>query len=131
MTQLHSDPRLTRLFSVGSHHRNLSIIFIIHNLFHQGKEMRNLSLNSHYIMLFKNPRDSLQISTLARQMYPGKSQFLIEAFQHATKQSYGYVLLDLKPTTPETLRVRTDILPSQVPVVYVHKDASIPKIVSV
>ena len=70
MTKLHSDERLKRLFSVGSHHKNLSVIFIIHNLFHQGKEMRNLSLNSHYIVLFKNPPDKLQISTLVRQMYP-------------------------------------------------------------
>ena len=122
MTECHSDPRLTRMFSVGSHHRNLSIIFIIHNLFHQGKEMRNLSLNSHYIFLFKNPRDSMQISTLARQMYPNKSQFLVDAYQNATKHSYGYLVLDLKPTTPDTLRVRTQILPNDLQVVYVNKD---------
>ena len=75
MTQLHSDERLTRLFTVGSHHRNLSVIFIVQNLFHQGREMRNLSLNSHYIILFKNPRDRFQVSVLARQMYPGNSKF--------------------------------------------------------
>ena len=78
MTKAHSDDRLTRLFSVGSHHRNLSIIFIVHNLFHHGREMRTMSLNSHYLVLFKNPRDSLQITTLARQMYPGQSKFLLE-----------------------------------------------------
>ena len=53
MTQCHSDERMTRLFSVGSSHKNLSVIFIVHNLFHQGKEMRNISLNTHYIILFK------------------------------------------------------------------------------
>ena len=124
MTQCHSDQRLTRMFSVGSHHRNLSIIFIIHNLFHQGKEMRNLSLNSHYIILFKNPRDSLQIMTLAHQMYPGRSKFLIEAYRDATKSSYGYLFLDLKPTTSEMLRVRTQILPADLQIVYIHKDDS-------
>lgn len=127
MTECHSDPRLTRMFSVGSHHRNLSIIFIIHNLFHQGKEMRNLSLNSHYILLFKNPRDSMQISILARQMYPRKSHFLVEAFQNATKHSFGYLLLDLKPTTPDKLRVRTQILPHDQHIVYVHKDEVLEK----
>lgn len=122
MTQCHSDERLTRLFSVGSHHRNLSVIFIIHNLFHYGKEMRTVSLNSHYIILFKNPRDRLQISTLARQMYPGQSQFLIEAFQNATQEAYGYLLIDLKPTTNELHRIRTGILPNDTPIVYVQKD---------
>ena len=126
MTQCHSDERLTRLFSVGSHHRNLSIIFIIHNLFHYGKEMRTVSLNSHYIILFKNPRDRLQISTLARQMYPGQSQFLIEAFQDATKEAYGYLAIDLKPTTADKLRIRTGILPSDRQLVYVHKDEAEP-----
>ena len=126
MTQCHSDERLTRLFSVGSHHKNLSIIFIIHNLFHYGKEMRTVSLNSHYIVLFKNPRDRLQISTLARQMYPGQSQFLVEAFQDATKEAYGYLIIDLKPTTADKLRIRTGILPSDRQLVYVHKDDAEP-----
>ena len=126
MTQCHSDERLTRLFSVGSHHKNLSIIFIIHNLFHYGKEMRTVSLNSHYIILFKNPRDRLQISTLARQMYPGQSQFLVEAFQDATQEAYGYLIIDLKPTTPDKLRIRTGILPSDRQLVYVHKDEAEP-----
>ena len=42
MIQGSSDPRIARLFSVGSSHRNLSIIFIVHNLFDKGKEMRTL-----------------------------------------------------------------------------------------
>ena len=114
MTQAHSDQRLTKLFCVGSHHRNLSVIFIVHNLFHQGKEMRNLSLNSHYIILFKNPRDKLQISTLARQMYPGNFKFITEAYADATKQAYGYLVFDLKPETEERLRIRTGILPTDI-----------------
>ena len=131
MTQCHSDERLTRLFSVGSHHKNLSIIFIIHNLFHYGKEMRTVSLNSHYIILFKNPRDRLQISTLARQMYPGQSQFLVEAFQDATKEAYGYIIIDLKPTTIDKLRIRSGILPTDRQLVYVHKDEAQPTSFSV
>ena len=131
MTQCHSDERLTRLFSVGSHHKNLSIIFIIHNLFHYGKEMRTVSLNSHYIILFKNPRDRLQIATLARQMYPGQSQFLIEAFHDATKEAYGYLAIDLKPTTADKLRIRTGILPGDRQLVYVHKDEAEPTTFSI
>lgn len=125
MTKCHSDERLTRLFSVGSSHMNLSIIFIIHNIFHQGKEMRNISLNSHYIILFKNPRDSLQISTLARQMYPGNSKFLIEAYQDATSKPHGYLLIDCKPKTEDNLRVRTGILPKDIHYVYIPRAVQI------
>lgn len=118
MTQCHSDERMTRLFSVGSHHLNLSIIFIVHNLFHQGREMRNMSLNSHYIILFKNPRDNQQIATLARQMKPGKWRHVVEAFEDATSEAHGYLLLDMKPTTPEQIRLRTKILPNTPTIVY-------------
>ena len=121
MTQLHSDERLTRLFTVGSHHRNLSVIFIVQNLFHQGREMRNLSLNSHYIILFKNPRDRYQVSVLARQMYPGNSKFVEEAYNDLTRGAYGYLFLDLKPNTQEEFRIRTGILPSDVEHVYMPK----------
>ena len=127
MTRFQNDDRLTRLFSVGSHHRNLSIIFIVHNLFSQGKEMRTLSLNTHYIVLFKNPRDQLQISVLARQMYANNARFLMEAYHDATKDAYGYLLIDLKPTTEEALRVRTGILPNDLQLVYVqnHEEDSV------
>ena len=81
--------------------------------------MRNLSLNSHFIILFKNPRDKLQISTLARQMYPGNFKFITEAYADATKQAYGYLVFDLKPETEERLRIRTGILPTDIPLVYI------------
>ena len=68
MAQSSKDKRIADLFTKGSHHRNLSIIYIVQNIFHQGKEMRNISLNAHYIVLFKSPRDKQQISMLTRQV---------------------------------------------------------------
>lgn len=124
MTKCHSDERLTRLFSVGSHHKNLSIIFIVHNIFHQGKEMRNISLNTHYIVLFKNPRDNQQISTLARQIYPNAWRFLVEVFRDATSMPHGYLLLDFKHTTPDTLRIRTGLFPDATQYVYTKENVS-------
>jgi hypothetical protein len=44
-----------------------------------------MNLNTHYLVLFKNPRDANQVATLARQMYPSKSKFVLEAFEDATK----------------------------------------------
>lgn len=120
MLQATSDPRITKLFSVNRSHKGLSTICIVHNLFDQGTQMRTISLNTQYIIVFKNPRDNQQIATLARQMYPRKSHFLIEAFQDATKDPFGYLLIDLKPTTPEFLRIRTSI--TSTPIVYIHKD---------
>ena len=38
------DKKTVNLFTTGSHHRNLSIIYIVQNLFHQEKSSRSISL---------------------------------------------------------------------------------------
>lgn len=105
------DKTVSNLFTKLSHHRNVSVIFMTQNLFHKNKHIRTMNLNTHYIVLFKNPRDVGQVATLARQMYPGKSNFLIESYQDATKEPRGYLLIDLKQETDEQFRIRTKIFP--------------------
>lgn len=109
MDTLGSSSNFCQLFTRGSHHRNLSIIFIVQNLFHRGKEMRTIHLNSQYLVLYKNPRDKSQVMHLARQMFPGKTKAFQEIFQDATAPAYGYLLIDLRPQACERLRLRTGI----------------------
>lgn len=80
------------LFTVGSHHFSWSIFNLIQNIFHQSKGSRDMSLNSHYIVFFKNPRDRLQIAHFGRQMYPEDSKFVAEAYADATKRPHGYLV---------------------------------------
>jgi len=88
------DKRIFNLFTRGSHHRNLSVIYIVQNLFHQGKGTRSISLNSHYLVLFKNPRDKLKILTLAMLMYPGHTDFFVKRYEEAVRSPFGYLLVD-------------------------------------
>ena len=84
------------------------------NLFHQGKGNRSITpLNSHYLVLFKNPRDKLQILTLAKQMYPSETAWFIKEYEEAVRRPYGYLFVDLRPTTPERCRLRTNVLPGE------------------
>ena len=121
MSETGGDKKVTNLFTKGSHHRNLSVILLLQNLFYNGKESRTISLNAHYIVLFKNPRDNTIVTSLAKQMYPGKVKFLQEAFRDAMKLPYHYLFLDLKPYTNEKFRVRTCIMPSETQYAYVNK----------
>ena len=121
MQELSSDQRITNLFTKGCHHRNLSVIFILQNIFHRGKELRDMSLNCHYLVMFKSPRDSSQVSHLAKQMFPGHVKYMQEAFQDATKRPYGYLLCDLKPETPTDFRLRTNIFPGETQLASVRK----------
>lgn len=104
-----SGKTITNLYTKGSHHRNLSVIFITQNLFHQG--LREVSLNSNYIVVFKNPRDKAQIRYFARQICPEDPLYVQEAWLDATSKPFGYLLFDLKQTTPDNCRLRTNIFP--------------------
>jgi len=111
MRESSSSEVIVDLFTKGSHHKNLSVILISQNLFHQGRGQRDISLNANYIVVFKNPRDRAQIRHLARQVYPDDPKFLEEAYYDATSRPHGYLLLDLKQSTPDKYRFRTCIFP--------------------
>lgn len=114
---------ISQIFTKHGHHRNISIILITQNVFQKGPHMRNCQLNSHYQVLFKNPRDKTQIHCLVRQMYPkGQSKFLVDAFVDATSVPYGSLLVDLKSDTDDLIRVRTNIFPDENTYVYLTKE---------
>ena len=50
--------------ATAGRHRGLNTIYIKHNLFHQSKLGRDVELQDTHIVLFKTPRDVLQINTL-------------------------------------------------------------------
>ena len=110
---------VSNIFTKISHHRNLSVIFLTQNLFF--KSQRTMNLNTQYLVLFKNPRDALQVATLGRQMYPGNGKFLIEAFKMATEKPYGNLLIDLRADTLEKYRLRSNIFAGERQYVYLPK----------
>lgn len=112
---------VSAIFTKISHHRNVSVVYITQNMFPKNKHARTISLNSHYMILFKNPRDAGQFAVLARQMYPSGSKFAIEAFKDATGAPFGYLLIDMKPDTDEKHRLRTNIFPGELTYVYIKK----------
>jgi len=104
---------ISQLFTLGMHHKNISVALIVQNIFHQGKKMRDISLNTKYFVLFKNPRDRRQISFLSSQMFPAIPNFLPDAFQQATERPHGYLIIDLTQQTNENHRLVTNIFPHQ------------------
>ena len=60
-----TDQWVASLFTIKSHHKNISVMYIVQNLFHRGKYHRTISRNAHYMVLFKNLTDVSQIMALA------------------------------------------------------------------
>ena len=112
------DTVIAKLFTKKSHHGNLSVIYIVQNLFHHSKEHRTISLNASYLCLTKNVRDASQIVHLAKQLYPNNTKFFQQAYQLATKEPYSYLFVDLTPTCPDEIRVRSGIFPTDTHYVY-------------
>jgi hypothetical protein len=112
------DADMELLFTQGCHHRRLSVVFITQNLFPKGSRSRTIALNTYYLILMKNARDASQISMLSRQLYPGSSYLLVEAYRDATKNPFGYLVVDTSPRGDDRYRLRTNIFPGEEPVVY-------------
>jgi GTPase SAR1 family protein len=115
------DNSIYDIFTVDSHHKNISVFFLTQNLFPKEKNARTISLNCNYIITTSNPRDRAQLFNLARQMYPNNMQFLLESFKDSMDKPYGYTVLDLTQTTPGYLRVQTGICPGEERIIYQEK----------
>lgn len=117
MSALANEPGMADLITKGCHHRDITTIFIVQNLFPPGKHARTISLNSHYIVVFKNPRDSLRINTLARQAFQNATYYVMESFKDADEKPYSYFLIDLhaltSPTSPPSLNLNSPFLTTQ------------------
>ena len=53
---------------IAGRRRNIHLIALKHNLFHQSKHSKTIELNVTQMILFKSPRDLEQIGVLGRQM---------------------------------------------------------------
>ena len=86
---------MSELFTKGSHHRNISLVLITQNLFHQGTSSIDIPLNSKYMVVFKNPRNKTQIVHLARQIYHENFSSFNKTYLEACKDPHTYLFLDL------------------------------------
>jgi hypothetical protein len=121
MNDVGKSKQVSDLFTKGCHHRNISIILLVQNLFHQGPKMRDIHLSTNYLVLFKNPRDKTQISHLARQAFPENPKYLLDAYKKATSKPFGYLMIDFTQTTPDECRITSKIFPPGVCQTYLPK----------
>jgi len=107
MEELCNDKTLSVLFTREMHHKNITVFFLVQNLYKQGRCMRDVALNCQVTILFKSPRDTEQINVLARQT---GIKLLQNAYQEAIKVRYGHLVINLQPTTPDILRLQSNLL---------------------
>ena len=121
MDKVVNDMEMSLLFTQGCHHKHISIVYITQNIYLQGKYSRTISLNTQYMVLFRSLRDAAQINILGRQLFPGKSKLLTQAYEDVMKEPYRYLIIDSSPHCDSKYRLRTNIFPSEYPIVYAPK----------
>ena len=121
MQEMSNNKGMEKLFTQGAHHRKITVVYLNQNMYCSGKNVRNMNLNTHYMILMRNPRDASQVRCLGRQIFPGKSQALTEVYEHVMAKPFGYLCLDLAPSSEEKYRIRTGIFPDETCIVYIPK----------
>ena len=100
---------VAKLFMIGCHHSNLSVIFLVQNLFFQGKQCRNITTNANYVVIFKNPADKMQINRFAQKAFPGQVASFMNLYDEICSRPHGYLLLDFTQDCHDATRIRTGI----------------------
>jgi Poxvirus A32 protein len=108
------DEDIADLFTAISHSLHISVFLLSQNVFQTtNKWFRTISLQVTYMAIFKNPRDSSQFTTFAKQFTPGNTKWLTEVFEKCTKAAYSYIMFNMHQTTDHKLRVFTKFLPNE------------------
>jgi adenylate kinase family enzyme len=105
--QIYDDKRFVKIATSGRH-KNVHVIHVKHNLFHQSKHSKTIDLNNTQVILFKSPRDVNQITYLGNQL--NNAKFLKDCYTKATNvESFGHLLVDFDPKTSDCLRYCSNI----------------------
>lgn len=98
------------LFTVSSHHKNISAFFLVQNLFFSNPYMRTISLNCSHFVLFKSLRDINQIQYFAQQVFPDCKKAFMRVFKEVTKPPFAYLIIDVSQSCCPILKIKTDVL---------------------
>lgn len=106
---------IEQLFTVNSHHNNISIIFIVHDNYQ--KRMITLRRNADYLIFTTGGNVIQQIKTSATQLFNSSRagmNAVKEAIDDITSRTpYGYIVMIANNTVDGWRRITTNIFPGQ------------------
>ena len=98
--ELKGNEDLVKLFEKWSHHRGISVIFILQNIFAAGKYFKDIRLNTTNYFLTPHLTDIGQMEIFGRQIEgPSNSKKFMEAYRLATKEKFSGLFIDLHPNS--------------------------------
>ena len=99
----------------------ISVILVLHNLYERG--LRKISLNSTMIILTNSTRDCSKIQFFDRQSFSRTKNFLPAVYKHICEsQAYGYLILDFSKNINQYLKVTSNWLKKDSPIMSFTQD---------
>ena len=108
-------PLVVSCMNVISHHHQLSMVILSHQLFSKDPHWRAMTMAATHLGLKRNVRDQSSIAIFARQFAPTKPKSFLAVFDHVTKTPYQTLLVDLTATCPDQYRLRSNIFKHESP----------------
>lgn len=105
-------------------HNNVSLIMLLHTLFSNKKESREISLNSTGLFLMKSCRDMLSVKNLSYQLDPVNPNILTAIYSKYVTKPFEYVFVDLDVRTHNLLRFRTKLFNANSVQVFINDEAT-------
>ena len=117
MNEVNSNSIISKLFTHGRSHHGLgcSLVLMLQNILPKGTQSGTISINAQHQVFFCNPRDSLQISILTRQLCPRNIKHFFKIYKRAMQRPYGYLFCCFTQSCPDEIRYRTNVLPNEYP----------------
>ena len=81
MNEVIPNSMASKLFMHGRIYLGCLLVLMLQNIFPRGTQNRIISINTQYQVFFHNPRGSLQITFLARQLCPCNSKDFLEIYK--------------------------------------------------
>lgn len=92
MNEIEKNKDVSKLFTAGCHHCNLSVITLTQKIF-VNREQR---LQTDYLVIFAFPADKSSIMQLARQLEPIEYKQIVQMYNEAINIPHGFLMIDLK-----------------------------------
>lgn len=106
---------MNELFTRGSHHKKVSVIFTVQSLF-RGPNMREISLNASQTVAFNNNRDKTYLRSLGTQLFPAGNNgaaFISACMGDISKEHFGYLFIDHGSFVKPGYQFKSNVLKEQ------------------
>lgn len=114
MNEIKNNKYIKDLFTKIAHHKDISVMLLIQNLFHQDKAMRDINLNTHYVVVMRG-RLASQVGAFANQVFLHPPKIVKRIYKDATKAKKSYLMFDNHPDSDDEFSIRTRIFLEDLP----------------